>query len=162
MKDVFASVMSFVWPSGSSEDDSCLPMMLQAELCTKWILNAVSTGAHILKGKIYRNYMMDLKVTNSKLFRRAISLLQAIYGTEQPTKEMNTAALNQHTHIANTSSRVVPTALVMLRWSCSLGEARKRLSAHSLIKDAVEACLATSTNRRTTDTTAVRAQTTTT
>lgn len=48
------------------------------ELCTKWCLNAISTGAHVLIGKVYMNYMIDLRVTNSKLYRRAIHILQVI------------------------------------------------------------------------------------
>lgn len=35
---------------------------LYREMATKWTLNAVSTGAHILKGKIYQNIMVDVKV----------------------------------------------------------------------------------------------------
>ncbi|XP_064163003.1 glucokinase regulatory protein isoform X4 [Anguilla rostrata] len=156
IKEVFASVMTFTWPSTSEEENSFL-RTLQVELATKWVLNAVSTGAHILKGKIYRNYMMDLKVTNSKLFRRAVSLLQmfsgcpeelchgaliqVIYSTDQPTEEMNTAPLTEHAHTANTCSKVVPTALLMLRWRCSVHEARARLDGHMIIRDAVEACL---------------------
>lgn len=49
------------------------------ELSTKWCLNAISTGAHVLIGKVYMNYMIDLRVTNSKLYRRAIHILQVIY-----------------------------------------------------------------------------------
>ncbi len=48
----------------------------QWELSTKLLLNAVSTGAHVLKGKIYQNHMMDVQATNSKLYRRATRLLQ--------------------------------------------------------------------------------------
>lgn len=67
---------------------SCLILLLlfgsaqrfQRELSTKWILNTVSTGAHLLKGKILRNYMVDLKVSNSKLFGRAVSILQVSAG----------------------------------------------------------------------------------
>lgn len=36
----------------------------------------MSTGGHVLKGKIYHNYMIDVQVTNSKLYRRATRLLQ--------------------------------------------------------------------------------------
>ena len=32
------------------------------EQSCKWILNAISTGAHIYKGKVFRNYMVDLRV----------------------------------------------------------------------------------------------------
>ncbi|KAJ8333330.1 hypothetical protein SKAU_G00422260 [Synaphobranchus kaupii] len=164
IKDAFASVMTIAWPR-TSEEDSPFLLTLQAELSTKWVLNAISTGAHILKGKIYRNYMVDLKVTNSKLFRRAVTLLQllsgcaaerchgaliqAIYSTDEPTEEMNTASLTERAHIANTSSKVVPTALLMLRWSCSVCEARARLQGHMIIRDAVEACLTASTCTRT-------------
>lgn len=50
----------------------------QRELSTKLVLNAVSTGAHVLKGKIYQNHMIDLQVTNTKLYRRATCLLQVL------------------------------------------------------------------------------------
>ena len=32
------------------------------EMATKWCLNAITTGAHILKGKVYKNIMIDVKV----------------------------------------------------------------------------------------------------
>lgn len=32
------------------------------EIAVKWCLNAISTGAHILKGKVYGNIMIDVKV----------------------------------------------------------------------------------------------------
>uniref|UniRef100_A0A3B4E9U8 SIS domain-containing protein n=1 Tax=Pygocentrus nattereri TaxID=42514 RepID=A0A3B4E9U8_PYGNA len=92
------------------------------ELSTKWCLNAISTGAHILKGKVYRNYMIDLRVTNSKLFRRAIHILQrftnstqtqcetallrSIYDVEELTDEISSADVTQHTLMANQKDRV--------------------------------------------------------
>ena len=36
-------------------------MSLFAEVAVKWTLNAVSTGAHIMKGKVFNNIMIDLK-----------------------------------------------------------------------------------------------------
>jgi len=47
---------------------SGLPSLL--EISCKWILNVVSTGAHVLKGKVYRNRMIDLAISNNKLFYR--------------------------------------------------------------------------------------------
>ena len=32
------------------------------EIATKWILNVLSTGAHVHKGKVYHNYMVDVRV----------------------------------------------------------------------------------------------------
>jgi N-acetylmuramic acid 6-phosphate (MurNAc-6-P) etherase len=34
---------------------------LYCELAVKWTVNAVSTGAHIMKGKVFENIMIDLK-----------------------------------------------------------------------------------------------------
>ena len=39
-----------------------LQIELLQEMATKWCLNAITTGAHILKGKVYRNIMIDVKV----------------------------------------------------------------------------------------------------
>ena len=33
---------------------------LSSQMAVKWVLNAVSTGAHIIKGKVLRNRMVDL------------------------------------------------------------------------------------------------------
>jgi len=60
-----------------------LSLSQQWELSTKLLLNAVSTGAHVLKGKIYQNHMVDVQVTNSKLYRRATRLLQ-VWNTNTP------------------------------------------------------------------------------
>ena len=37
-------------------------MKLFKEIALKWCLNAISTGAHVLKGKVYKNIMIDVKV----------------------------------------------------------------------------------------------------
>ncbi|KAL4623926.1 glucokinase regulatory protein [Arapaima gigas] len=151
-KTQFASVVNITWPTVN-----CAHKKARQELSTKWILNAISTGGHILKGKIFCNYMLDLKVTNSKLFKRAINilqkftgclqtvckraLLQAIYDTEEITDVTVAAEVTTHTLMAATRSRVVPTALVILTRNCSLLEAKSQLEAHLLIRDAVVACL---------------------
>jgi hypothetical protein len=48
------------------------------ELSAKLILNAISTGAHILRGKVFKNRMIDLTISNNKLYHRALSLLQEL------------------------------------------------------------------------------------
>lgn len=62
----------------AGEGKSITFLCQQQELSTKLVLNAVSTGAHVLKGKIYQNHMIDLQVTNTKLYRRATRLLQVL------------------------------------------------------------------------------------
>lgn len=53
------------------------------ETSIKWILNAISTGAHVLKGKVFRSFMIDLKVSNSKLFHRAVSIVSGLARVDQ-------------------------------------------------------------------------------
>ncbi|KAF6733374.1 Glucokinase regulatory protein [Oryzias melastigma] len=126
----------------------------QWELSTKLVLNAVSTGAHILKGKIYRNHMIDLQVTNSKLYRRAARLLQklsgqaetecegallkAIYRADKLTEEITSCDITAHTQVARSAKKVVPLALVSLLTGCSLKQVESRLEQRQILRDALE------------------------
>ena len=47
--------LSWYWSRDVSRD-----LLLEAGV--KWVLNAISTGAHILSGKVLGNRMIDLKV----------------------------------------------------------------------------------------------------
>ena len=49
------------------------------EISCKWILNALSTGAHIHKGKVYKNYMIDLKVRYSKTSQWTFLIMGHLY-----------------------------------------------------------------------------------
>ncbi|XP_067116782.1 glucokinase regulatory protein isoform X3 [Osmerus mordax] len=111
LSSLCSSTLHIRWP-GSSCGSS---LHMQWELSTKLVLNAVSTGAHILRGKVYRNLMIDLQVSNSKLYHRAIQLLQ-----------------------------VVPLALVCLLTGCSLTEAKSHLDSRPVLREAVEVCQASS------------------
>jgi N-acetylmuramic acid 6-phosphate (MurNAc-6-P) etherase len=46
-----------------------------AELALKLVLNALSTGGHVLKGTVFRNRMINLTLTNVKLFHRATKVV---------------------------------------------------------------------------------------
>ncbi|XP_072307022.1 glucokinase regulatory protein [Eucyclogobius newberryi] len=131
---------------------------MQWELSTKLMLNAVSTGAHVLRGKIYQNDMIDLQVTNSKLYQRATrllqklsglseiqceeSLLKAVYEVEELTVNIALKDISAHTRIASRRAKVVSLALVCLLTGSSLVEARLSLENQPIIRDAVAACLA--------------------
>ncbi|KAM6893488.1 LOW QUALITY PROTEIN: glucokinase regulatory protein [Xenentodon cancila] len=78
------STLHFTWPQGATASESLLHM--QWELSTKLVLNAVSAGAHVLKGKTYQNYMIDVQVTNCKLYCRTTRLLYSS-PAEPPTGE---------------------------------------------------------------------------
>ncbi|XP_029931104.1 glucokinase regulatory protein [Myripristis murdjan] len=148
-----SSVLKITWPSPASGSS----LHMQWELSTKLVLNAVSTGAHVLKGKIYQNHMIDVQVTNSKLYRRATRLLQrlsghpeaqcedallkAVYRVDELTPAIASSDLSVHTHTASTRSKVVPLALVCLLTGCSLSEAEAHLGRQPIVRDAVKAWL---------------------
>ena len=53
----------------------------------KMILNMLTTGAMIRTGKTYKNYMIDLQISNQKLHQRACQIISEISGvsiTESP------------------------------------------------------------------------------
>nr|XP_028581257.1 glucokinase regulatory protein isoform X1 [Podarcis muralis] len=157
LKKLFPSIISIMWPILFLEYEGKFIQRFQRELSTKWILNTVSTGAHVLKGKILRNYMVDLRVSNSKLFWRAVSilqrfsgqphakclegLLQAIYDPEPLSEDLRTAPVSKHIAVATDKSKVVPTALLCLLRSCSVPEARARLDAAPSLRAALDTAL---------------------
>ncbi|XP_067439087.1 glucokinase regulatory protein isoform X3 [Thunnus thynnus] len=147
------STLKITWPSPTSRSS----LHMQWELSTKLVLNAVSTGAHVLKGKIYQNHMIDVQVTNSKLYRRATRLLQkltgrpesqceeallkAVYRVDKLTGVITSSDMTTHTLTARNTTKVVPLALVCLLTSCSLMEAVSHLEQQPIVREAVEACL---------------------
>ncbi|KAL8184164.1 UNVERIFIED_CONTAM: hypothetical protein K2H54_008054 [Gekko kuhli] len=157
LKKLFPSIISIMWPILFLEYEGNFIQRFQRELSTKWILNTVSTGAHMLKGKILRNYMVDMKVSNSKLFGRAVSmlqrftghsqakclevLLQVIYDPEPLSEEIRAAEVSKHIAVATDKTQVVPTALLCLLRGCSVQEARSRLDAATSIRGALDAAL---------------------
>ncbi|KAM8903567.1 glucokinase regulatory protein isoform 3-T3 [Spinachia spinachia] len=140
------SSLKFTWPSPTAW-----------ELSTKLLLNAVSTGAHVLKGKIFQNHMVDVQVTNSKLYRRATRLLQklsgcpesrceeallkAVYRVDELTADITSSDISEHTQAARSATKAVPLALICLLSDCSLLEAATRLQREPVVREAVEVCL---------------------
>ena len=51
-------VLSSYWSSDLEEEEEAV----NCEMAMKWALNAVSTGAHIMKGKVLCNRMVDLQL----------------------------------------------------------------------------------------------------
>lgn len=83
----------------------------------KMILNMLSTGAMIKRGKVYGNLMVDVKPTNEKLIHRCRRIVCQATGVDLETAE---AALQQCDYRAK-------TAIVMLKLSISAEEADRIL-----------------------------------
>lgn len=100
-----------------------------AEYSTKSILNAITTGAHILCGKVYHNRMIDLNISNTKLYYRTIgiiqeilnvdidtavySLLKSIYNTDKLTDDQLKASISKHIYAGTKRKKIVPKALLL-------------------------------------------------
>ena len=90
---------------------------MKAGTAQKMVLNMLSTGAMIKIGKTYKNYMIDLQISNAKLRERAIRFVKEITGADEKTAEN---ALMQ--------SKSVKIACVMIAKNCSYSQAQKLLS----------------------------------
>ncbi len=90
---------------------------MKAGSAQKLILNMISTASMITLGKVYRNLMVDLKVTNQKLAGRALRLLMQLTDTNERQAEELLAATDND----------VKTAVVMAKLGISLEQARERL-----------------------------------
>jgi N-acetylmuramic acid 6-phosphate etherase len=58
---------------------------MKAGTATKLVLNTISTGAMVRMGKTYRNLMVDLMATNSKLVDRAERIFMEVCRTDRAT-----------------------------------------------------------------------------
>ncbi|MBD1849027.1 N-acetylmuramic acid 6-phosphate etherase [Leptolyngbya sp. FACHB-711] len=79
---------------------------LKAGTATKLALNILSTGTMVKLGKVYGNRMVDVSVTNRKLYDRALRILQDL--TQLPRSEA--------AELLEKSDRQVKLALLM-HWS---------------------------------------------
>ncbi|XP_039258094.2 glucokinase regulatory protein-like [Styela clava] len=122
--------------------------------CLKWLVNATSTGGHVLLGKVFMNYMCDVKVSNNKLYYRAIeiikkmchgvshekatnSLLKSIYETNVVTEERRNKTVAEHYIFAARKDKVVPLAIVLAKMDCSVKVAKETLQKHSVVRQAI-------------------------
>lgn len=89
---------------------------MKAGTAQKMVLNMISTGVMIKTGKTYKNYMIDLSVSNEKLRARALRFIKEITGIEGEKAESALA-----------EAQSVKIACVMLLKNVSKTEAEKLL-----------------------------------
>jgi len=88
----------------------------------KLVLNTISTGVMIRLGRVYSNLMIEMPVTNDKLHRRGVRMVELAAGVSRPAamKALREADGN------------VKLAAVMARKRVSAGEARRLLDGRTL------------------------------
>lgn len=91
---------------------------LKAGTAQKIALNTFSSALMVRLNKVYGNLMVDLKPTNAKLLRRAVSLTMFATGCDEATASRTLAQCKQH----------VKTAVVALLNECSVEKAQAQLA----------------------------------
>lgn len=90
---------------------------LKSGTATKMVLNMISTISMTGLGKIYGNYMVDVKMTNEKLVSRGIGIVQSLTGADQAQAVAALKATDQE----------VKTAIVMILTGRDADQARSLL-----------------------------------
>ncbi len=122
----------------------CLPTMSnEAELTLKLGLNATTTGAHIMAGKVFGNVMIDLRISNSKLYDRSRRLVARLAGVseddarralhhavfkQQPTdQDLAETTVGTIIQRAAGRSKIIPMAILLATRRFTFEEAEERL-----------------------------------
>ncbi|MEG0277103.1 MAG: N-acetylmuramic acid 6-phosphate etherase, partial [Coprobacillus sp.] len=96
---------------------------LKAGTAQKMVVNMISSGAMIKKGKVYKNYMVDVSVKNAKLFERGKKIIKEVTNVSDETAEF----------YLNESHGKVKNAIVMINKSISYEESVKLLKENAHI-----------------------------
>lgn len=124
------------------------------QLAMKLVLNALTTGAHILKGKVYGNRMVDLRISNNKLFFRTVgiiqdlidveesvareSLIKSVYQTDTLTAEQIGAPISDHIEASKPVPSVVPIALLLATGKFNHAQAVEALKNDPIVRNSIE------------------------
>ncbi len=91
---------------------------LKAGTAQKLVLNMLSTATMIRLGHVYDNWMINVALTNLKLHRRGLRILEQATGASPSRAE----------HAARQAGHDLRVALVMLKGDWPAAEARRRLA----------------------------------
>lgn len=94
---------------------------LKAGTATKMVLNMITTTAMIKMGKVYGNYMIDHQAINSKLVDRGSRIISELTGI----------SYEEGYHALMAAGKHVKEAVVMVKKSVSLEEARRLIKEHN-------------------------------
>ncbi|MBI4350764.1 MAG: N-acetylmuramic acid 6-phosphate etherase [Elusimicrobia bacterium] len=99
---------------------------MKSGTATKLALNMLSTASMVVSGKVYRNWMVDVKTTSKKLVLRAERITAAVGCVDQ----------GEARRLLDLTGNDVKTAIVMARLGVTKEEAGRRLKkAKGFLKD---------------------------
>jgi hypothetical protein len=119
-------------------------------LTAKLALNAVSTGGFARAGKVWENRMIDLIVSNAKLFDRGLRIVRDLTGVSDDAALRALVAalwledppavarlrLPVELHVGQARPGVVPLAILLARGVC-LDAARAALAREPIVREAL-------------------------
>jgi N-acetylmuramic acid 6-phosphate (MurNAc-6-P) etherase len=124
------------------------------EFQIKLIANALTTGAHVLSGKVFGNRMVDLRISNNKLFHRTVTiicdlikisseeateaLMRSIYQTDYLTDKQREKPISDYIEAARSVDKVVPKALLMATGKFTYGDAAQALRKNPVVRSVIE------------------------
>jgi N-acetylmuramic acid 6-phosphate (MurNAc-6-P) etherase len=107
-----------------------------------------------MKGKIFKNRMIDVGVSNNKLFERSFRiirefagiseqaakecLLKATYGVDHLTTQITDAPISRHIEVAFKNHQVVPKALLLATGHFDIATATSTLSKDPVVRRVVQ------------------------
>ena len=102
---------------------------MKSGTCQKMVLNMLSTGVMVKYGKVYGNLMVDVKASNQKLVKRAISIVCSATGEDELVVKDALSKCDYH----------CKTAIVMLLLGLDCEKAKELLeSANGHIAKAIQ------------------------
>ncbi len=118
------------------------------DLLRKWWLNLFSTAVFLGCGKVFGNRMIDLRISNLKLWERAVRIVSDLGGVDAERAERALCAVvpnaaqatpAEKIRLAVAQERVVPAAILICRTGCDLTGAKSLLARHPKLADALRA-----------------------
>lgn len=121
------------------------------DMALKWSLNALSTGAQVIKGMVYSNRMINVGVLNNKLYFRSIALVAMLVGCSKALAEQcllraiysdcmpeGSPAISDHIRAATHRANVVPIAMLVAGGCCVLvGDAEQALAETPVLRNLI-------------------------
>lgn len=105
---------------------------LKAGTAQKMVLNMISTGAMVLVGKVYNNYMVDMAVSNYKLKERAVDIVKNVLGVSEVSARRVLEEAGGNIKAAIVMSKLGVRREVAVSWlETAGGSVRATLTAHA-------------------------------
>ena len=161
-KEAGARTASVVWQGLEPAGDFavCLPLGHDPaldwgplQLAVKLVINAVTTAGHVLAGKVFGNRMVDLRISNNKLFHRTMgiiadlmgvspddareALLRSVFQVDALTDAHRSAAISECIERGKMAEKLVPKALLMATGKFSYAEATAVLAKDPIVRAAI-------------------------